>query len=145
MRVSEVASADVITIGVDATVRDAVERMLDSDVGSAVVTDEGVPGGILTKSDVLRAAYRTDDPLSSIGVSAAASAPLITIGPDASARRAAEKLHEHDVHRLVVVDGMDVVGVVSTTDLIRNYGGIRSAARRRADAEYDWVTGDDVR
>jgi len=99
----------------------------------------------VTKSDVLEAAARTDEPLSSISVRSAASAPLVTVGPEASARRAAEKLREHDIHRLVVVDGIEVVGIVSTTDLIRNYGGIRSDARKRADAEHDWLTRDDVR
>ena len=145
MRVSDIASPEVVTVDVDAGLADAVERMLTADVGSAVVTDDGAPGAIVTKRDVLEAAYRRDEPLSSIPVRAAASAPLITIGPAASARRAAEKLREHGVHRLVVVDGIDVVGIVSTTDLIRNYGGIRSDARKRADAEYDWLTRDDVR
>ncbi|MFA1612258.1 CBS domain-containing protein [Halobellus rubicundus] len=145
MRVSDVCSRNVVTVDVDATLAVAVERMLDADVGSAVVTDDGAPGGIVTKSDVLRASHRTDEPLSCIPVRSAASAPLVTIGPEASARRAAEQLHEHGVHRLVVVDGIDVVGIISTTDLIRNYGGIRSDARERADAEYDWLTREDVR
>ncbi|MFB6252373.1 MAG: CBS domain-containing protein, partial [Halobellus sp.] len=89
MRVSDVCSRNVVTVDVDATLAVAVERMLDADVGSAVVTNDGAPGAIVTKSDVLRATHRTDEPLSSIPVRSAASAPLVTIGPEASARRAA--------------------------------------------------------
>ncbi|WP_311172576.1 CBS domain-containing protein [Halobellus ordinarius] len=144
MRVSDICSSSVVTVDVGDSLATAVERMLDEDVGSAVVADGGEPAGIVTKSDVLRAAYRTDEPLSSIPVRAAASAPLVTVGPSTTARRAAEMLDDHDIHRLVVVDGLDVVGIVSTTDLVRNYGGIRSDARKRADAEYDWLTREDV-
>ncbi|WP_049985716.1 CBS domain-containing protein [Halobellus rufus] len=144
MRVSDIASTTVVTVDVGASLAEAVGRMLDADVGSAVVTDDGAPGGIVTESDVLSAAYRSGEPLSSIPVRAAASAPLHTIGPSATVRRAAEKLGEHDVHRLVVVDGLDVVGVVSTTDLIRNYAGIREDERRRADAEHDWLTRENI-
>jgi CBS domain-containing protein len=145
MRVSDISTSSVVTVDVEASLADAVGRMLDADVGSAVVTDDGVPGGIVTESDVLDAAYRTDDPLSSIPVRRAASAPLVTIGPSASARSAARKMRENDVHRLVVVDGIDVVGVISTTDLIANYDGIRKDERKRADAEYEWLTREDVR
>ncbi|WP_162524318.1 CBS domain-containing protein [Halobellus captivus] len=145
MRVSDICSSTVVTVDLGASLADAVGEMLDADVGSAVVTDDGAPGGIVTQRDVLEATHRTGESLSSIGVRRAASAPLITIGPSATMRRAAETLRENDVHRLVVVDGIDVVGIVSTTDLIRNYAGLREAERRRADAEYDWLTREDVR
>ncbi|MFC6875028.1 CBS domain-containing protein [Halobellus marinus] len=144
MRVSDICSSSVVAVDVGDSLATAVGRMLDEDVGSAVVVDAEEPVGILTKSDVLRAAHRTDEPLSSIPVRAAASAPLVTVGPSATARRAAEMLDDHDIHRLVVVDDLDVVGIVSTTDIVRNYGGIRSDAQKRADAEYDWLTREDV-
>ena len=145
MRVSDILSPSVVTVDVESSLAEAVGKMLDADVGSAVVTDDGVPGAMITEYDVLDATYRTDEPLSSIPVRAAASAPLVTIGPSASARRAAEEMDDHSVHRLVVVDGLDVVGVVSTTDLIRNYTGIREDERKRADAEYEWLTREEMR
>ncbi|WP_256289039.1 CBS domain-containing protein [Halobellus inordinatus] len=145
MRVSDILSPSVVTVDLGASLADAVGKMLDDDVGSAVVTDDGVPGAMITEHDVLDATYQTDEPLSSIPVRAAASAPLVTIGPSASARRAAEEMDDHGVHRLVVVDGLDVVGVVSTTDLIRNYTGIREDERKRADAEYEWLTREEMR
>lgn len=145
MRVRDICSSSVVTVDVDASLAEAVGRMLDADVGSAVVTDDGAPGGIVTESDVLEAAHRTDESLSSIDLRNAASAPLITIGPSASVRRAARKMRENGVHRLVVVDGIDVVGVVSTTDLIANYAGIREEERKHADAEYEWLTRESVR
>ncbi|MGQ4554909.1 CBS domain-containing protein [Halobellus sp. GM3] len=145
MRVSEISSSSVVTVDVEASLADAVGRMLEAGVGSAVVTDDGAPGGIVTESDVLDAAYRTDDPLSEIPVRKAASAPLVTTGPSASVRHAAQQMRKNDVHRLVVVDGLDVVGVVSTTDLIANFAAIREDERRHADAEYDWLTREDVR
>jgi CBS domain-containing protein len=45
-------STDVVTCGPDASLRTAGRRMLDADIGSVVVVDDGVPMGILTGTDV---------------------------------------------------------------------------------------------
>ncbi|MFB6091624.1 MAG: CBS domain-containing protein [Haloquadratum sp.] len=145
MRVSEILSSSVVTVDVEASLAEAVERMLDADVGSAVVTDDGAPGAIVTETDVLEATYETDDPLSAISVRAAATAPLVTVGPRSTVRKAAKEMRKNGVHRLVVVDGLDVVGVVSTTDLIANYAEIRQDERELADAEYEWLTREEIR
>ena len=87
MLVEEVMTTHLVTCDADATVRDATESMLRNRIGSVVVTDGGTPAGILTESDVLHAGYVTDDPLSAIPVREAASAPLVTVRPDATLRR----------------------------------------------------------
>jgi CBS domain-containing protein len=43
----------------------------------------------------------------------------VTIAPDASVKEAAQALLYADVHRLFVVDEDRLVGVISTTDIVR--------------------------
>jgi CBS domain-containing protein len=52
--VRDLMSSPVDSITLDATLDTAVERMLDIGCSSLVVVDEGVPAGIVTKTDVLQ-------------------------------------------------------------------------------------------
>jgi CBS domain-containing protein len=138
MLVEAVMTTDLVTCDADATVRDATERMLRNRVGSVVVTDDGTPAGILTESDVLRAGYATDDPLSTIPVRKAASAPLVTVRPSATLRTATKRMRSEGVKKLVVVDGMSPEGIVTTQDVVDNYAGIRKEVRDLATDATGW-------
>jgi len=62
--VYDVMSSPVATTTVDESVREAVARMLDNDYSGLVVTpedDDRVVGGVLTKTDVLRALTYTEE------------------------------------------------------------------------------------
>ena len=62
--VYDIMSSPVETTSVSESVRDAVERMLDNDYAGLVVTpedDDRVVGGVLTKTDVLRALSYTEE------------------------------------------------------------------------------------
>ena len=138
MLVEEVMTADLVTCDVDATVRDATESMLRNRIGSVVVTDGGTPAGILTESDVLHAGYATDDPLSSIPIRKAASAPLVTVRPSATLRSATERMRSEGVKKLVVVDGTTPEGIVTTQDVVDNYAGIRREVHDLATDATGW-------
>ncbi|WP_297885720.1 CBS domain-containing protein [uncultured Halorubrum sp.] len=138
MLVEAVMTTDLVTCDADATVRDATERMLRNRVSSVVVTDDGTPAGILTESDVLRAGYATDDPLSTIPVRKAASAPLVTVRPSATLRTATKRMRSEGVKKLVVVDGMSPEGIVTTQDVVDNYAGIRKEVRDLATDATGW-------
>lgn len=47
------------------------------------------------------------------------SSPVHTAAPDASLEAVRDQLHEHGVSSLAIVDGGELVGVVSRTDLLR--------------------------
>lgn len=137
MLVRDVMTAPVVTVPVHRSLRDVVERMLEHGVGSVIVERTGDPTGIVTESDVHRAAYRSDDPLSAIGVETAMSHPLVTIAPDATVRAAVRRMGEADVKRLAVTDGIDLVGIVTQSDVVRNHSlllreAIHNEERRQA-------------
>jgi CBS domain-containing protein len=50
-------------------------------------------------------------------------APLVTIGPNASTKKAAEIMLEHNIRRLPVVECGALVGIITTKDLLRCVGG----------------------
>jgi len=142
MLVREVMSAPVVTVAEDATLRAAAGRMLDRDVGSLVVLagDDGEPSpaGILTATDVLRAGYDSDRPLAACRVEDAASTSLVTVAPDRSVGRAVDLMAEAGVEHLPVVDGLDVVGIVTVTDVAVQYDEVREEAIDLVEGRRGW-------
>ncbi|ELZ42432.1 CBS domain-containing protein [Halorubrum saccharovorum DSM 1137] len=136
MLVEEVMSTDLVTCDIEASVRDAAERMLRNRVGSVVVTNGETPAGIATEADVLHAACVTDAPFSAIPLRKAMSGPLATVQPTKTLRTATDRMRSEGVKKLVVVEGMTPVGIVTTVDIVDNYAGIRREVRDLAtDAE----------
>jgi len=141
MLVREVMSRDVVTVDVEASLRDAAAVMLSNDVGSAVVTVDDAPAGIVTEYDMTWAGYRADRPFSEIPVRKVASRPLKTIAPGATLHRAADRMQRQNVKRLVVADGTELEGIVTMTDLVHHHSEFLQAARE-LDAKRDERTTD---
>jgi CBS domain-containing protein len=109
----------VLTVGPGHTLRDAARAMAQRGVGAAVVVDPEQPGpGILTERDILDA-VGTDQDVEAERVSAHLSSDLVFAAPDWSLERAAEAMVRGGFRHLVVVDGADLVGVLSMRDIVR--------------------------
>jgi CBS domain-containing protein len=139
MRVRSVMSADVVTADARETVRDAVGRMLDEGTGSVVVEKDGDPAGILTKVDVMRVGHEHDRPLSEIPVYAATSRPLVTVEPSATVRAAAAQMFDRGIHHLPVADGLEVVGVVTATDVLAARDDLLAEASETDERRDEWA------
>lgn len=121
MLVSDAMTVDVVAVTLEASLEDVVERMLEHDVGSVIVERDGDPTGIVTTTDVLVATYRHGEPLSAIPVEDVMTHPLVTVDPDATVRAAVRRMGEQGVKRLAVTDGLDLVGILAQSDVVRNH------------------------
>ncbi len=110
-----------VSCPVDATVRDALERMFHHGVGVLPVVDgDGRVVGIATDRDLARAVYERDAAPAEIPLADAMTTPVHTVRPDADLTAARELLREHRIRRLPVVDGEGrLVGILSIDDLAR--------------------------
>jgi len=138
VRVRDVMSTDVVAADAEASVRAAVGLMLEEGTGSVVVEKEGNPAGILTKVDVLDAGHEHDRPLSEIPVYAAASSPLVTVEPSATVRAAAQRMFDYGIHHLPVADGLDLVGIVTATDLLEAQEDMLGEAQTADERREEW-------
>ncbi len=112
-------TSEVVTVPADASLQEAVGQMLREGVGSAVVTREGNPAGIVTETDALKAGYLSERPFPEIPVAKAATGSLVTTAPDATVRKAVRQMHDEDVKKLPVVESMEMVGILTMTDVVR--------------------------
>lgn len=124
-------------VDVSGTLRDAVQTMLTRGSDSVIVVDRSIQSerGIVTRSDVVRTAYRTDRKLSRIDVEAAMSSPLITIPVDATVDRALRKMREENVTNLVVTEKGGVTGMVSANELVFHKPDALASMRDRGRTE----------
>lgn len=119
MQVRRGMSHVVLTMNPGHTLRDAAQAMAERHVGAAVVIDLEQPGpGILTERDVLQSVARGQDPDKEL-VADHLSAELTFAHPDWSLERAAEAMVHGGFRHLIVIDGAELVGVLSMRDIVR--------------------------
>jgi CBS domain-containing protein len=119
MQVRTGMSSMVVTVSPGVTLHDAARSMADRGVGAAVVIDPEQPGpGIITERDVLQSVGSGQDPNSEL-VRDHLSPEITFAAPDWSLERAAEAMVRGGFRHLVVVDGGEMVGVLSMRDIVR--------------------------
>jgi CBS domain-containing protein len=141
MLVEDVMTTDVATVDVSGTLRDAVGVMLERDVGSVVATTGSPPrkAGILTDSDVRRAAYEADAALSTLAVETYTSQPLVTVSPETSLSTAVERMRAEHVKHLVVTDSMTLEGVLTPVDVANAHDDVVNRVRAIDSRAPDWA------
>jgi len=116
--VKDIMKKNVITLDVTITVKDAASVMSDAKIGSIIITKENIPVGILTERDIVTRIIVEEKPLST-PLSEVMSKPLLSISPDKTVWEAAEIMKNSEIHKIAVQDGNNLVGIVTSTDLIK--------------------------
>jgi signal-transduction protein with cAMP-binding, CBS, and nucleotidyltransferase domain len=109
----------VLSIEASASVFEAVQEMVEANVGSLLVTDDGDIVGIVTERDYLRRVTlegRTDR---DTAVGEIMTAPLVVVTPQTEIDECMAVMTDRRIRHLPVVEGGDVVGVVSIGDLVK--------------------------
>jgi CBS domain-containing protein len=116
-RVEEVMTPDPYTLAPQATLAEAARIMRDADIGDVVVTDEeGHLAGILTDRDIVVRALADDrDPTDT--VESAWTQEVVSVSSQSAVAEAVSLMRQHNIRRLPVVDGGNLVGIVSLGDL----------------------------
>ena len=126
MRVSELMQTEVQTVPPDAVVNDAVVVLAESRVSALPVVDgTGRMVGVISSTDVLASEEEAEDEkardtlFEKTLVRDLMTPRPLTIAPDAEVKEAAQQMLYADVHRLFVTQGGSLIGVISTTDIMR--------------------------
>lgn len=117
--VKEAMTRRVITIHPDATVDRAAKKMTRARVGTLIVMKNGKPVGILTDSDILRKVVAKNLKPSEVRVKDIMSSPIITVSPSDTLEEAKNKMMIYKVRRLPVVEGGELRGIITATDIMR--------------------------
>ncbi len=119
MRVRDGMNRNVVTVGPQHTLREAARRMTRANVGAAVVLDpDGIGPGIFTERDLLRVCGAGSD-IDVELVENHLTQRLKYADADWSLERAAEEMVRARFRHVVVVEGSEVVGILSMRDIVR--------------------------
>ena len=121
-----VTARDIMTGGVECasvndTLADAAKKMRDLDVGALPICgeDNRLQGMITDRDIVVKCVAEGGDP-STAKVADFAEGKPVTIGADDSLEETLRTMAEHGVRRLPVIDGHDLIGMVSQADVAKN-------------------------
>ena len=114
----DVMTSGAECIGENETVVDAAKKMAQLDVGALPICGEDNRlKGMLTDRDIaVKVLAQDKDPNSTRSGELGEGKP-VTIGADDSIEEALRTMKDHKVRRLPVIDGHDLVGIVSQGDL----------------------------
>ena len=115
----EEKGSDVLRIEANASVLEAVKQMVDANVGSLLVTDGARDIGIVTERDYLRRVALAERTELGTAVREIISSPLIVATPQTSVDECMALMTDRRIRHVPVVDGPEVVGLVSIGDLVK--------------------------
>jgi CBS domain-containing protein len=121
-----VTAREIMTPGaecahVDQTVREAAQKMRDLEVGSLPICGEDNRlAGMITDRDIVLNCVAEGMDTTQVKVKDYAGDEVVTIGADDSVEEALATMSRAGVRRLPVIDGHDLVGMVSQADIARN-------------------------
>ncbi|MGI5177045.1 CBS domain-containing protein [Dactylosporangium sp. CA-152071] len=106
-----------LTIDVDAPITAAAELMRDADIGALVVTATSGVRGVLTDRDVTVRVVATGADPATTAVGDVVAPDLVAVSPHDDVDTATELMRTNALRRLPVLDGDNLVGIVSLGDL----------------------------
>ena len=117
----DVMTPDAQCVGEDDSVTDAAKKLAELGVGAMPIcgNDDRLKGVLTDRDIVVEVLAQGKDPDSTKAGEIGDGKP-VTIGADDSVSEALKTMKEHTVRRLPVIDGHDLVGIVSIADLAQN-------------------------
>ncbi len=134
LKLKDIMTRDVVSAGPDMTIRDAMELLSERHISGAPVIDGGKVVGIFSSSDLLALLADLNDttpsltfrrrksrttPLEDVTVDEVMTRKVQSLPPDCSIEEAAQVMIKKQIHRVLVMEGDTVLGIVSTSDVAK--------------------------
>jgi CBS domain-containing protein len=119
MLVGEIMHSDVKTASASDSFTDVAKVMRSNGISSVVVLDGKKLQGIVTERDIVNLVAEGGDPSTTTVEGGMTRLDLITVDPKTELSEAAELMVSNNIRHLPIVDGGNVVGIVSIRDMTR--------------------------
>jgi CBS domain-containing protein len=108
----------LLVANADTTVLDAAEQMNARGTGSVLVMEDGKLIGIFTERDLMRRVVAVRKSADATSLRDVMTTALVTCTPDATTSDCGALMSERRIRHLPVIDGDQVLGVITTGDLL---------------------------
>lgn len=108
-------------VGVKDSIVEAAHKLAELDVGAMPICgeDNRLKGMLTDRDIVVKVIAQEKDPSRTTAGDVADQEEVVTIGADDSVEEAMRTMIDHKVRRLPVIDGHELIGMVSQADLAR--------------------------
>ena len=115
--VEEVMTSEVVTVEPQTSIADTARRMIEQEKGPLPVVEGERLIGMITDRDIIARVVAEGLDADSTTVGDVATAELVTITPDRDVAEAVQLMADHELDRILVVEGEQLVGIVSEADV----------------------------
>lgn len=115
----ESKGGEVVSVGSNALVRDAVALLAEKRIGAVPVIDDGRVVGIFSERDVVYSIARDGAQALDARIGDVMTAPAMTVEPGSAVMSGLSLMTRRRVRHLPVVEGDTVIGFVSIGDLVK--------------------------
>jgi CBS domain-containing protein len=116
---SDVMIKDVVTVLESAPLKEVARILSDKNItGAPVVNSLGELVGVISETDIIRKS-------NSIGAWSPSTAgqimtrPAVSVSPSDTLQRVSELMFNRRIHRVVVAEGSEIQGIITTMDILR--------------------------
>jgi CBS domain-containing protein len=121
-QVRDLMVSSVVTIEPGTSVVDAAKRMIQEEKGPLPIVEGDRPVAIVTDRDIIAHVVAEGHDPNSATVDDIATRDLVTIEPDQDVEEARGLMAQHELDRILVVEGDRLVGIISEADLRSDEG-----------------------
>jgi CBS domain-containing protein len=134
LRLRDIMTRDVVSAAPDMTIRDAMQLLSERHVSGAPVVDGGKVVGIFSATDLLALLAELNDttpsltfrrrrgrtaPLEDVTIDEVMTRKIHSLPPDCSVDKAAALMGAKQIHRVLVMLGDVMLGIVTTSDVAK--------------------------
>jgi CBS domain-containing protein len=124
-QVRDLMVSEVVTIEPGTSVVDAAKRMIQEEKGPLPVVEGERPVAIITDRDIIAHVVAEGRDPNSVTVDDVATRDLVTIGPEQDVEEVRGLMGQHELDRVLVVEGDRLVGIISEADIRSDEGPLR--------------------
>ncbi len=107
-----------VTVSPAARVDEVAHLMRDKGISSVILVTNGKPVGIVTERDLVHRVLAVEKDPKRLMAADICTKPVVAVSVHCPVEEAVDKMNEHGIRRLVVIDDRDhVAGVVTTDDV----------------------------
>lgn len=121
LRARDFMQTDVLTVSPETSLVDIHRMLVQEEIhGAPVVDDDGRVCGVITSLDLLRPGADDLEP-ALLTAADVMTREVVAVSPDMPVAEVAQTMREQHVHRVLVIEDHELLGILTTFDLLRAF------------------------
>lgn len=118
--VRDIMTKQIVMIDHDKSALEAAKVMAEKGISSVFVVRDGQPVGIVSERDFIKKICAKELPIAQVKMADIMSKILTTADPETPIEVAVQRMVNHKIRRLPIMDGGKLVGIITVTDLAKH-------------------------